>query len=122
LLRHEHASLALAQRSSAVAAPTPLFSALLNYRHSRGAAQMASEEAKRAWEGIQTLYGEERTNYPFVMSVNDFGEAFRLPAQVHASIDPVRVCGFMQAALASLIDALEDAPGTAMRMLDVLSE
>ena len=36
LLRHEHASLALAQRCSAVPAPAPLFSALLNYRHSSG--------------------------------------------------------------------------------------
>src|SRR4030095_3972307 len=33
LIRHEHASLVLAQRCSGVEAPAPLFSALLNYPH-----------------------------------------------------------------------------------------
>ena len=65
LMRHEHASLALAQRCSAVPAPAPLFSALLNYRHSPGAVQASSVEAKQAWEGMGWLRGEERTNYPF---------------------------------------------------------
>src|SRR5262249_906740 len=39
LLRHEHAPLALAQASSGVPAPAPLFTALLNYRHSPSAGQ-----------------------------------------------------------------------------------
>src|SRR5207253_10353501 len=82
LLRHEHASLALAQRCSGVPAPAPLFSALLNYRHSSGAAQARSAEAMKAWEGIRWLRSQERTNYPLTLSVDDLGEGFMLTAQV----------------------------------------
>ncbi len=53
------ASLALAQRCSAVSAPLPLFSALLNYRHS---SVVVTDEALAAWHGMQALGGEERTN------------------------------------------------------------
>jgi amino acid adenylation domain-containing protein len=120
LMRHEHASLALAQRCSAVPAPAPLFSALLNYRHSPGAAQAPSQEALQAWKGIEELRSEERTNYPFTLSVNDLGEGFSLDAQTPASIGPMRVCEYMRTALEALVEALETSPAKAIRMLDVL--
>src|SRR6202789_4038132 len=122
LLRHEHASLALAQRCSGVAAPTPLFSALLNYRHSASAVQTPTAEAKQAWEGMEWLRGEERTNYPFVMSVDDLGKGFGLTAQVGATIGAKRVCEFMRRAMEGVVDALETAPFRAVNTIDVLSE
>ena len=109
LMRHEHASLALAQRCSAVPAPAPLFSAILNYRHSPGAGH-----TPRAWEGICTIRVVERTNYPFTMSVDDVdGEGFWLTAQTLASVNPSRICEYMQTALESLVTALETTPSTA---------
>ncbi len=122
LMRHEHASLALAQRGSGVAAPAPLFTALLNYRHSQNLVQTRSVEEESAWEGIEVLRGEERTNYPLALSVDDLGEGFVLTAQVEASIDPRRVCGFMQRAVEGLVEALEREPGKAIRSIDVLPE
>ena len=62
-MRHEHASLALAQRCSGVAAPTPLFSALLNYRHSRRAAA-ASPKMRGLGRDRGSGAAKERTNYP----------------------------------------------------------
>ncbi len=80
LLGHEHASLALAQRCSGVAAPLPLFSAMLNYRH--GHLGERDAQARQAWQGIEVLTSEERTNYPLSLNVDDLGDAFRLVAQV----------------------------------------
>ncbi|MBS9426318.1 non-ribosomal peptide synthetase, partial [Photorhabdus caribbeanensis] len=117
LLEHEHASLALAQRCSGVPGETPLFSALLNYRHS---AQSITTDATIG--GIEFLSGQERTNYPFVLSVEDFGHALGLTAQIVQPIDPKRVCGYMQQALESLAEALEQRPETPVRALNILPE
>ena len=117
LLRHEHASLALAQRCSSVAAPAPLFSALLNYRYFSEAEQAGFTES---WEGIETLGGGDASNYPFMLSVNDLGEGFSLSAQMHASLDAPRMCAYVQTALDQLIDALESAPSTPVRRLEVM--
>ncbi|NDL00647.1 non-ribosomal peptide synthetase [Photorhabdus bodei] len=117
LLAHEHASLALAQRCSRVASGTPLFSALLNYRHN-----VLPATSDELISGIEFLGGQERTNYPFVLSVEDFGESLGLTAQVVQPFDPESLCGYMQQALESLVEALEQAPETPIRGLNILPE
>ncbi|KAF2406942.1 arthrofactin-type cyclic lipopeptide synthetase B [Pseudomonas antarctica] len=116
LLGHEHASLALAQRCSGVAAPAPLFSSMLNYRHRGGATRSA--EAQQAWEGMQTLANDGRTNYPLTLNVDDLGDGYDVTAL--AQFDAQRVCGYMQIALAGLVDALEQAPHQALNCLPIL--
>ncbi|WP_425526338.1 amino acid adenylation domain-containing protein [Rhizobium leguminosarum] len=117
LLSHEHASLALAQRCSDIAAPAPLFSALLNYRHNTPAmAGVGTSELS----GMEWLGDEERTNYPLTLSVDDFGQELRLTADAVEPISADRVCGYMQRALEQLVDALEQAPDRPVRELDIL--
>ena len=116
LLRHEHASLSLAQRCSGVAAPAPLFSSLFNFRHT----SVEHAQAAPAWDGMTVLSGEERTNFPLTVSVDDLGAGFLLEAQAVAGIDAERVCGYLHTALENLVAALETAPHTPACMLDVL--
>jgi amino acid adenylation domain-containing protein len=120
LLRHEHASLALAQRCSGVAAPAPLFTSLLNYRYSGG--RERSQQAGQPGEGVRGIHAQERTNYPVALSVDDLGEAFSLMAQVAAPAEAERVCRMMHTALERLVEALELSPGRATQSLDVLPE
>ncbi|TDX61138.1 amino acid adenylation domain-containing protein [Methylosinus sp. sav-2] len=116
LLEHEHASLTLAQRCSKVTAPTPLFSALLNYRHSD-----PDDARSSAIEGAELIFADERTNYPLTLSVDDFGEAFLLTVQAAESIDPAKICDYMRVVLDALSSALEKARATPIRALDILT-
>ncbi|WP_283256349.1 non-ribosomal peptide synthetase [Photorhabdus aballayi] len=117
LLEHEHASLALAQRCSGIASGTPLFSALFNYRHNA-----LSATSDDIISGIEFLDGQERTNYPFGLSIEDGGSTLGLTALVVQPFEPDRLCGYMQQALESLVDALEQAPETPVRALNILPE
>jgi amino acid adenylation domain-containing protein len=120
LLSHEHASLALAQRCCAVPAPLPLFSTMLNYRHSPGVGEARSQEAQRAWEGIEVLRAEERTNYPLTLSVSDLGQSLSLDAESPAAIGPLRICQYMHTGLEGLAEALDQDPGRAVSDLNIL--
>ncbi|WP_168421465.1 non-ribosomal peptide synthetase, partial [Erwinia amylovora] len=114
LLGHEHASLALAQRCSGIAAPAPLFSALLNYRHND------TDVTQPLIDGVDILTMEERTNYPFVLSVEDNDRSLGLTAQSVAAVPPERICALMQQAMLSLLAALQQSPETPVRHLNIL--
>jgi amino acid adenylation domain-containing protein len=118
LLSHEQSSLALAQRCSGVTGSTPLFSSLLNYRHS-------APEPQSSWSdvsGIQVVAARERTNYPIAVSVDDLGEAFAVTAQTDQQIDPRRMVQYVCTAVQSLVEALEQGSQTPAIALPILPE
>ncbi|MEA2463486.1 MAG: hypothetical protein QOJ98_1233, partial [Acidobacteriota bacterium] len=100
LLAHEQAPLALAQRCSDVPAPMPLFTTLLNYRHSADGATRAAAEL----EGIRLLSVHEAANYPISVSVDDYGTTFAISAECVQSIDPKRLVTYMLAAVTAIVD------------------
>ncbi|WP_420127102.1 non-ribosomal peptide synthase/polyketide synthase [Longimicrobium sp.] len=118
LVRHEHASLVLAQQMSGVQAPEPLFSAVLNYRHG-----VDDEELRPASSGIalETVV-RERSNYPLILSVNDQEDRFSLTVQVQPGIGAERVCALMNTALAGLVETLDTAPERPLETIEVLPE
>ncbi|MBD2807008.1 amino acid adenylation domain-containing protein, partial [Xenorhabdus sp. ZM] len=114
LLEHEQAPLALAQRCSNVMSPMPLFSALLNYRHSQ------PDTGDTIWDGMRLLEANERTNYPLTLSVDDFGEDFSLVVKTVATVDPARVAGYLATAINGLVEALTNAPQRLALNLSIL--
>ena len=117
LLAHEQAPLALAQRCSAVAVPTPLFSAILNYRHS------SAEEVADVIEiapGVQVLGARERTNYPLTINIDDIGADLRITALADAVLGAERMVAYLNTALESLVAALQNSPDAALHHLNIL--
>lgn len=119
LLPYEQASLALAERCSGISGDAPLFSAIMNFRHT----VPSSEDGRLASNpDVKVLALKGRTNFPFNLSVDDVGDLFRLDAQVDQSIGAERILDYVQAALASLTEALSSVEGRQINTLNVLPE
>jgi amino acid adenylation domain-containing protein len=114
LLEHEQAPLALAQKSARLPAHLPLFTTLLNYRHSEIKQLPAAEPwltahpakvAGLAYSGVV-----ERTTYPLSVNVDDWGDGFALNVQVEQGQDPQRLCDYFETVLSNLARALANQP------------
>ncbi|NOU44484.1 MAG: amino acid adenylation domain-containing protein, partial [Methyloglobulus sp.] len=121
LLDHEQASLALAQRCSAVDASLPLFTTLLNYRHTNLIVSQNNDSTDIfEWGGVQIFHSEERTNYPITVNVDDLSQGFSLTVQCVEEIDPERIAAYLNTAVAQLVDALSQTPEIPIGRLSIL--
>ena len=116
LVPFEQVSLSLAESCSGLASNTPLFSAMFNYRHSVA----LDDDIQSFDDSLVMLSGQERTNYPFNLSVDDFGVGFGLDFQLDSSVDVERVMSYMQTAIVQLVDCLSACPDKSIQGLSIL--
>jgi amino acid adenylation domain-containing protein len=120
LLAHEQAPLTLAQRCSGVAAPMPLFTTSLNYRHS---AHAEGEDAETIWrkDGLRSISGaRDFANFPIGVKVDDFGQDFALTALCTREVEVERIPAYLATALATLVHALNTADDKPLSRMDIL--
>ena len=123
LLAHEHAPLVLAQQASGVPAHLPLFTALLNYRHSRPRGTHGDTTTRgdtRHVPGIGLDLVPDRTNYPLTCLSMTPGRGSVSPSNAVAPADPRQLCALLCTCLDNLVTALDAAPDTRLREVQVL--
>jgi len=123
LIPLEQISLSRALSFSGLSKEVPLFNNIFNYRHSKAAQDSTSSESNHySTTGVEFLKGQEQSNYPLDLSVDDLGEGFTLTVQVVTAIGGHRVIGYMKEALEQLVDCLIQAPETKITSLSILPE
>ncbi|OBP16549.1 hypothetical protein A5320_03900 [Rheinheimera sp. SA_1] len=110
LLEHEQCPLSVAIAASNVDPGRPLFTSVLNYRHSN-ISQAADIAAMTDIELIRTV---ERTNYPLSLGVTDVtgetGQMFHLSLKLHPSMDQQTVLSVLNGCVNSLATKLAEQP------------
>ncbi len=120
LTRFEHVPLSLAQNCSSLKGDVPLFSALINYRHSK-LQQALEEKADLNFELIDTF---ERTNYPFSISVDDYAQSgdFILTSLIDKRVGATRIIEYMVCAVQQLVEGLSGGNQQSVCQYNLLPE
>ncbi|CAM1358757.1 non-ribosomal peptide synthase/polyketide synthase [Tenacibaculum xiamenense] len=107
LLPYEQTSISDIHKWSAISNGTPFISSLFNYRHTESALNHG-DIIKMGTVEMSYLDSYERSNYPFSLNVDDFGNAFKLNAQVDNSLHPERLVSYMLEALKRMLKELRN--------------
>ncbi|WP_062052622.1 non-ribosomal peptide synthetase [Aquimarina longa] len=118
LLSYEQTPLSHIHDWSSIPNEMAFFSALLNYRHSSSLSE--EDNAIDVDLGITLIGGHERTNYPFNLSVDDFGVDFGLTVLVDGSIGADRILAYMEQSLIQLIEGLRSEEEVSVNSLSIL--
>ena len=96
----------------------PLFSALLNYRHSNQDIPVQTDYDL----GAKHVSGSSRNNFPFNFDVDDLGDDFLLTAKISdVGVDPFAVLSYMKESLTLLVKYIEQDSETSQLDLGKLS-
>jgi hypothetical protein len=114
LLVHEHAPTTLAHRMSGLAPTAPLYTSLLNFRHST-----VPMEQQLAAHGAELMRTVERTSFPITVHVDDTGDGFGLKVQTVAPLDPHEVVRSLVAVISAVVSVLEEGSPTRLARIEV---
>ncbi|WP_433325333.1 non-ribosomal peptide synthase/polyketide synthase [Spirillospora sp. CA-294931] len=122
LLVHEHAPLALAQQASGVPGGSPLFTSILNYRHSQRTDAASAQETSGGLRGVSRVFTREATNYPVAVLVEDSGTEFALIVDALPSVDGEAVCASLHTCLVDMLTALKENPDSRLSAVRTLGD
>ncbi|SEC23137.1 amino acid adenylation domain-containing protein [Tenacibaculum sp. MAR_2009_124] len=120
LLPFEQTPLSNIQNWSGISNEIPLFSALLNYRHSFE--ETEGEEEESIDFGIDIVSSKERTNYPFTFSIDDYGIDYGITAQISGNLMPEKALKYFVEILNKVVASLKSDGALPLHELSILTE
>ena len=111
ILPYEQTPLADVQSWSGVGKQVPLFSGILNYRHSEDVSSLEDLELIEEDSDLDFISSKERANYPFSLNVDYLGKenGFSLTVQVDKKLNPLRILSYVNKALNELLSNISNS-------------
>lgn len=123
LLLHEQAPLTATQRASRLPSDVPLFTSVINYRHSgsRDRERFEGDTSGIATDKVSFIGQHEGNNYPLTLSVDEFQGGVKLSIQAARGIDPDLVLSLTVNAIVHILAALESEPSRPLLDIPILT-